>query len=71
MMRHTFRLLVVATVVWAMMAYSAPAFADEGCKAFGQHVASEANVFRPLGQVVHSLAPLNDVVDAQQTSLCE
>jgi hypothetical protein len=69
------RKIALAAVAGSMMLVApSPATAHEGhagCQAFGQHIAEEAQTFRPFGQLVSQFAPLNEIVAAEHEAICE
>lgn len=43
-----------------------------GCAAFGQqHVAGDAQTFRPVGQFVRQFTPVNEHIAADHAALCD
>lgn len=69
------RKLLIATVAGGLMLVPAStATAHPGhtsCRAFGEHLAEEAQTFRPLGQLVSQVAPVNEIIAAEHAGLCE
>jgi hypothetical protein len=53
-----------------MVAVAAPAFAQGGCKEFGQAVRAAAQAPGPFGQTVKQFAPVNDDFQAAKEVLC-
>lgn len=74
-MKRILLMLVMATIMTAMLAFSSPALAQGGhtsCKAFGQNIAGLATALGgAFGQTAAASAPLNDTVEAEQAALCE
>ena len=64
-------LVAAAMMLASMLAISSPAFAQGGCKAFGQNVVSEVQAPPPAGQFLRTLAPLNDEAHGEQAALCQ
>jgi hypothetical protein len=42
-----------------------------GCGEFGEHLAGEAQSLRPLGGLVSQVTPLNTIIAAEHTALCD
>jgi hypothetical protein len=69
------RALLLAALAGALSVVPASAaIAHPGhtsCGEFGQHLAEEAQTFRPLGAFVSQLAPVNDIIAGEHAALCE
>ncbi len=68
-MRRLVVLVTVATMLAAMLVLSGPAFAQGGCKAFGNGVAFEVQN-GTLRQEIPTLAPVNNDVHFFQGLYC-
>ncbi len=62
--------VTVALFMAAMLAFAGPASAQGGCEEFGQRIAEETEEFHPFGQVIRTLAPVNDQVENAHAALC-
>lgn len=67
------RKLVAVLVVGAALVAVPVAGANAGhgnCSAFGADISSEAKAFRPLGQLVKQIVPVNGIIAEEHTALC-
>jgi len=65
-------IVTVALLIAAMVVFAGPASA-QGCGGFGQHTATEAKEFRPLGTTLIDFlgtGPRSDLVHEEQGLLC-
>ena len=72
-------LVLAGALALSLLSSAAPTFAEEipqasdaaGCQAFGQGIATGAELFHPLGQtLVREQAPANDNVERTKALLC-
>ncbi len=71
MTRHKAVRILAATATVALVGLPAPAMAaDGGCRAFGEHVSSDAHTLQPSGHVVSQFAPINGHIRDDFAALC-
>ncbi len=71
-MKHRIVVAPLAVLMSGSIAAAQPAAAEgDGCKEFGQNISFLARSLGPVfGQFASGGAPLNDTVEAEQTTLC-
>ena len=69
-MRRILLVLAVAAMMATMMVSAGPAFAQGGCKEFGQAVRTAAQLPGPFGQLVKEAAPVNEEFQLAKAGLC-
>lgn len=66
--------LLILTVSGGLVLAPVPTAAAHGghtsCAAFGRDISAEAQAFRPLGQAVRTIAPVNGVVLEEHAGIC-
>jgi hypothetical protein len=69
-MRRILLVLALSAMMATMLVSAGPAFAQGGCKEFGQAVRAAAQAPGPFGQLVKEAAPVNDEFKAAKEVLC-